>query len=409
MNSPKRLSRASTLWCLFLPLVVLPNLGPVFQTQAGLFLVSDLYVVPLLLSLLFSTTPGIKLRVGKITPFLFLLLIWSFITILLIRPQFDYADDAIAIVSLAKLVKISVYVFAGLLLTRTLANPAQRLRFDSVVLATGLVTGVSLLLLINGPQRYYGASSHVGYESSNGISVILAMLLTYLGARFITGAGSSRWRAIMPFASLVMIAGLFVSGGRGGWIALAIGGLYIAFRVGFFTPKVIGLSIAVSVTVLAMYSTLTPFREEVERTLRPEEVYIDASVVGSTVGGLDTGGRIDILMTQAPKFQDSPVVGVGFRHIGELSGLSSSGSHNFWMQMYLETGIVGGSLTVLIIVLMWSQANKIKRDVPFLEIPVKAALLTAFMAGLTEAYFYTGMVVFFLLVVYAPVGSFLPS
>ncbi len=45
---------------------------------------------------------------------------------------------------------------------------------------------------------------------------------------------------------------------------------------------------------------------------------------------------------ESAKFPKSPIFGTGFYHRGEKSGLWLTGSHNFWIQMFLETGLVGG-------------------------------------------------------------------
>ena len=104
----------------------------------------------------------------------------------------------------------------------------------------------------------------------------------------------------------------------------------------------------------------------------------------------------------------APVFGTGFFHRGfefSKSSLDEVGSHNFWLQMFLETGIVGGGLVLLIFWRMWRQAVFLERKGEKLAIAVQSAFVAAFVGGMSGEYFYGGIALFTLFIVYAPIGS----
>jgi hypothetical protein len=82
-----------------------------------------------------------------------------------------------------------------------------------------------------------------------------------------------------------------------------------------------------------------------------------------------------------------------------------TGSHNFFIQMFLETGIVGGVLVISIFAIAWQQAgfsivvrNKI-------GVATRASLVTAIAGGMSGEYYYGGIGVLVLLAVLAVAGS----
>jgi len=83
------------------------------------------------------------------------------------------------------------------------------------------------------------------------------------------------------------------------------------------------------------------FREQVDKTLfLPTEQY---GYQGTrNVGTLDDGGRFQTWDHEARKLDNAPIFGTGMWHRGGSSGLWTTGSHNYWLQMFLETGVVGG-------------------------------------------------------------------
>jgi O-antigen ligase len=123
---------------------------------------------------------------------------------------------------------------------------------------------------------------------------------------------------------------------------------------------------------------------------------------------VDDGARVWTWEHEAPKFVNAPVFGTGFFHRGGESNLWSTGSHNFFLQMFLETGFVGGSLLLLIFFFAWQQACHPVARRNKVGIATRAALITAMTAGITGEYFYGGIGVLVLFAALAMVGS-LPS
>jgi hypothetical protein len=120
---------------------------------------------------------------------------------------------------------------------------------------------------------------------------------------------------------------------------------------------------------------------------------------------LDDAGRLKNWSAAAKRFPQAPFWGAGFFHRGGYSALRFTGSHNFFLQMFLETGVVGGLLVLLIFFMMWRQAGMVVARSAQLEIPLKCALLAAFVGGFGGEYFYGGPPVLALIAVYAPVGA----
>jgi O-antigen ligase len=151
----------------------------------------------------------------------------------------------------------------------------------------------------------------------------------------------------------------------------------------------------------AAYQALPSFKSLVDETLSP-------SRNSNSEAPLDDGARIWTWQHEAPKFLAAPVMGTGFFHRGDLSGLWSSGSHNFFLQMFLETGIVGGGLVILVFACAWRQACCRVAMQNRVSVATRAALVTAITAGMSGEYFYGGTGVLVLFAVLALVGS-LPS
>jgi hypothetical protein len=143
----------------------------------------------------------------------------------------------------------------------------------------------------------------------------------------------------------------------------------------------------------------------VDKTLAPDPEYLpENTAVG--IGGFDDGARINIWLRQAPELVNAPVLGTGYFHRGGRSGIWPTGSHNHWIQMFLETGLIGGTLTLLILLRLWRHTNHAAVRAAGYDVAMKAVLVTTFVAGMTGEYFYGGLSVFTLFVVYGPSGAF---
>jgi O-antigen ligase len=157
------------------------------------------------------------------------------------------------------------------------------------------------------------------------------------------------------------------------------------------------------VVVLTLYQSTPEFRRQVDMTIFPTEEY--GLQETSTVAGVDQGARLETWTNEAGKLDNAPLFGSGIWHRGGPTGLWTTGSHNFWLQMFLETGFIGGILVIAIVVKMWKQATGLRVHGRRADIPLKAALIAVIVGGLGETYFYGGIVLFTALAVYAPAGG----
>ena len=199
--------------------------------------------------------------------------------------------------------------------------------------------------------------------------------------------------------------GLFCSDGRGGWAAAALGLGYLFLRRGLSRRTLVAIA-AVVVVALYCYSSYPAFRYQIDITFFPDEEYRKLMAeYGSGIAGVDDGARLMTWTHEAAKFVNAPIFGSGFYHRGRLSGLWTTGSHNFFLQMFLETGAVGGVLVLVILAQMWRQAGSAAAGEAGLTLPLKAALVAAVAGGMSGEYFYGGIVLLSLLLVYAPAGA----
>jgi len=402
------------LWLWSFPLLFLPNLGVGIATAQGGLELSDFLIWSYLGLLVVATPVRRGLNVSRITPLLGMFVLWATASTLTIPLRYPYISNPLEVYGpfglgneqvtfgLLKIAKLCLYGVAGILTARALKDAEARAAFDWSLLGGGVVTGLSLFVLGSG-ERTNEASQGLTYSATNGTSAMVAILLVYLSARYLTGSGSRHWRQTAPFGFVIMAAGFALSNGRGGWIAALAGLCYIAVRLGFRRQLVVYGTLAL-VVVAALYQTQPDFKDQVDMT-----VFAPASTSGyqgtRNVGSLDDGGRFENWSHESRQFVHEPLLGTGFYHRGGLSGLWSTGSHNFFLQMFLETGVIGGTLVFAVVVSMWRQAGRLAAAEPYEDLALKAALVAAIVAGFGGEYFYGGVILFALFAVYAPTGS----
>lgn len=402
------------LWLWFFPLLFLPNLGYGAATANGSLQLADFLIWPYFVLLLFALPHGQRLNVGRITPLLVAFVVWATFSTISIPARYDYASDLFAnfgplavgsgpvTFGLLKIAKLCIYGLAGVWTARALADEYARDAFDWSLLAAGVVTGISLFALGSGEDINH-ADAGMTYSATNGISVMMAILLCYLTGRYLTGQGSARWRRVARFGFVVMAAGFFLSDGRGGWIAAIAALAYLFIRLGF-SRKLLTYGVAALMVIGFLYNTQPDFKQQVDMTLSAPTSH--SGYQGTrNIGTIDDGGRFQNWAQEARKLFNAPVLGTGFFHRGGLSGLWSTGSHNFFIQMFLETGVVGGLLVIAVLSAMWRQAMRLVREAPHADIALKAAVIAAIVGGVSGEYFYGGIILFTLFAVYAPTGG----
>jgi O-antigen ligase len=384
-----------------LPFLFLPNLGLAHETPFGVLEISDYLIGPYLGLLLLTVRTHHRLMVHQLNVPMLLFLGWALASTLTINWRFGYTSDYFTEFGLLKIGKMALYVVAGYWTCLSLQNRAARDKYEWALLSAGAVASLGLIVsrgLGIGPPILQDPTA--GYKASNATSVMAAILFCYIAGRWALRLGIPRWRTGARVVLPMMIVGMGVSDGRGGWLAAAVGIAYLAYRRGWRQEVALALVI-VGVGAIGAYRFIPAFRADADRTFSPDPKYMQRYGVG--VYGVDEGGRVSTWLAEAPKLIDHPVMGTGIYHRGGRTRLWNTGSHSFWLQMYLETGIVGGSLVLLIFGLMWRQTIRVSEFTSD-TLAVHSALVVAFVGGLGGEYFYGGMVLFTLFAVYGFVG-----
>lgn len=395
-------------WLAWLPMLFLPNVGGIGgPTAFGSLDLSDYLIVPFVVMV--TLDGGLRrgrLLVDRTAPLFFCFVFWALFSTLLIRERFDYPGDQQVIFGALKLGKLSLYGLAGLLVARALRDDYTRRLFLWSLLAAGVVNAVALTSFQPGQTGSSAAGQRIlveGYKANNAVSAMMAVLITYLGSVLLTGQGSHFWRIAAGPGIAVMGLGFLISKGRGGWAAALVGAAYLFHRRGLSLRTLTGVCLVVLLLAVA-YLEVPDFQAEVDRTLWPDQLYLQRYQAG--IAGFDDGVRWVCWTNEAAKLVHDPLLGTGFFHRGGKTALWIDGSHNFFLQMFLETGVVGGLLVLATGLQMWRQAGSAAILAPGLVTSLRAALLAAWVGGMSGEYFYGGTGLLVLLLVYAPVGSF---
>jgi len=388
-------------WLFFLPLLFLPNLGYSRDTAFGALEMSDYLVVPYLALLLAGKGRAYPSCSEGLRHVLVAFLAWAFLGTVSINLRYDYGQNYDALYyALLKLAKLALYGFAGLLTISRVQGGLRHREFHWSLLAVIAVLGTGLLV---GPGKDANIQEALlGYKAINPVSVTAAVLVGYCSGLLASGYGSGRWKRAATATLVLGLAGIFVSGARGGWLAAALTAPYLVWRRGVSRASV-GLVVGFLIVGYVGYRVFPTFQQKFDFTVTPELRYETGEV--ASIKGIDEGGRWESWSWEVSKLTNAPFWGTGFYHRGALSGLNSNGSHNFFLQMFLETGLVGGCLVLIAFRRMWLDAGSRGAQQALLTTPLRAALIAAVVGGMGGEYFYGGFPLLALFLVYAPTGS----
>jgi O-antigen ligase len=390
------------LWLAWLPLLFLPNFGLGGSTGFGVLELSDFLIGPFLILAALAGRRRGRTAIHLLLPLLIGFVAWASLSTLLIRERYGYSNDIAIINGALKLGRLALYGFAGVLAAGALSDEAGRSNFPWAVLASGLIVGIALMKVHDPNDAFHTGQAASGYKAANAVSVMMAMLLCYLGGLWINGLGTPLWRRLAGPSLALMILGFLISRGRGGWLAALAGAAYLISRRGL-SPRLLAGLVGAAVLTGVAYSFIPEFRLELDRTIWPDQ---QAMVwYHSGVGGFDDGARLSTWAHELAALSRSPLLGTGFFHRGGASGLWATGSHNFFLQMFLETGLVGGLLVLAIFHRLWMLAGSEQSRAHGQDVPARSALVAALVGGLSGEYFYGGMVIFTLLLIFAPLGG----
>jgi len=393
------------LWLFYFPLLFLPSLGFSRQTPFGIIEISDFLIVPFIILLVITPSARYEQKLSQLNRLLLVFLLWACLTTLSIPFRYDYLSVVPILVGcFLKLAKLSLYVTAGVFISKKLSDSTTRAQWLWSLIAALVMLSVGLVLSTNDPGMQSSTDALQGYKSYNAIIVSMAIMCTYVAGLWIDDIGSRKWRlgaAIALGAALcsIVASASLSNHGRGGWLGLIVGcGYFLWKRTATF--KATSIALVLILTALIGYTAVPDFRSLVDSTISAEPAGGEYSV-----SGVNDGGRISTWSHEAPKWMNAPLLGTGFYHRGGESGLWDTGSHNFYIQIFLETGVIGGVLMILIFAQMWRQTGSSLALQQRIRTPTRAALIAAMMAGMSGEYFYGSAAVLVLFSGFAFTGS----
>lgn len=127
--------------------------------------------------------------------------------------------------------------------------------------------------------------------------------------------GFSRWKILLPLVALIMgITASFLSGSRGGWIALPALLIFSIWFVRNAIPKNLLLAVAIliiSIPVIAYVVPQTGVAKRVNQTVENLKLYKD-SAINSPYRATSVGSRFEMWRAAWAIFVDKPLLGVGW-------------------------------------------------------------------------------------------------
>jgi len=377
----------------------LPDLGFRRATALGTLDIGDYLILPYIILLLVAKGHACPRYSKGLRYVLVAFVAWALVGVLTINVRYDYGFDYSTMTfSLLKIAKLVLYGLAGVLTMTKVNGSHVRREFHWSLLGVIIVMAISLLL---GPGKDIEDKTNMGYISHNYLSVTAAILFSYCSGLLASGYGSKRWKLAAAVTLVFGLAGILMSEGRGGWVATILAVLYVMWRKGL-RREIIALVAGFLMIGYVSYREFPSFQQRLDFTVSPDL----RSQTGETtnIAGLDEGGRIEN-WSEIENFANAPFWGTGFYHRAGLSGIWWNGSHNFFIQMFLETGFAGGGLILLAFARMWVEAGSRVAQQALLTTPLRAALIAAVAGGMSGDYYYGGIALLAVFLVYAPTGA----
>ncbi len=214
--------------------------------------------------------------------------------------------------------------------------------------------------------------------SGNSASVLLATSSAF----FIAAIVKRTWQILLV---LPLLVALFTTTGRAGYLGLFSAIVYILIRNRKFSSAAIALIITLVVYVLSFIP-----------------------IIGAAISTMLGKGDSDILFMESNgrvaiyDFFINEIAleklffGSGFGVWGGGSGLPEHTMHNFFLQMWAESGVIGMLLCVWLTIEMIRQTKsnirtgKCQEFNRYYIVGFRAALIAVFFASMTETYLYGG-------------------
>jgi len=175
-----------------------------------------------------------------------------------------------------------------------------------------------------------------------------------------------RWRPMLVVVVLAVVPLLILTYARGAWIGLYIGLLFIGLAQSRLL--LVALFTATILIALAIPSV----------TARLSDLDIAKSKANAEVDANSAEWRIDYWQRVLPLVQDSPVTGIGIGMIPNETA-EEAPAHSAFVDVIVETGILGLAALLVVIVAMWAALARAGRrlyDGPARGVTVGAAAIS---------------------------------
>lgn len=390
-------------WLFIFPFVFMPSFNMSRQTPLGLLEVGDMVMPFLLIALVVGQKSALKQEMDAVRWPALGFVAWAILGVITIPLRFssDIGWQTLMF-SLAKVFKFLEYGGAAFLIVRCLTDMQIRRRWNWSILGALWLLSAGLF---DNPADVNQAQAFSNY---NAVSVTISILVVYVVCTWFDNRMGQVWKKAAVVTVVTTLFALMITvstaerHGRGGWLGLFCGVVYLFFSRSRSYKSVLMIC-SVAVVLVVGYFMLPSFRSLVNFTRTGEELR-DENGFESKYGMIDQGGRVSTWVHEAPKLWAHPIIGTGFYYRQE-AGLWDSGSHNFFIQMFLETGIVGGVLLLIITWRLWAACGKPFARLSRYATPCRAAIISACVSGMTGEYYYGGLPLLVAIAVLAPALS----
>jgi hypothetical protein len=316
--------------------------------------------------------------------------------------RFPTAEQNVAVMGVLRMAKFTIYALMAFASLRCFASPTYR---KTVLFAWGAgVVLMSSVLLRQALSLDAGVGVKDGlYISGNPASVALACVVVSAISVMVMGRLSAAQTWLIGAVSMAAVIGMLFSQGRGGWISLLLGSAFMVrkVRVGY---------VVAAATIAMLVVTAAENSPTVSRSLRglvvEEQVYSTGGEDAES--SLNDAGRVATWFHESAKLAEHPILGYGIFHRGGASPLWSTGSHNFFLQMFLESGLLGGGAFVWFFWTLWRATQTLPRQARVGARAVLIAMVAGAMGGeylYGDAPLYCFLVALWMLAIPAELGG----
>jgi O-antigen ligase len=294
--------------------------------------------------------------------------------------RFPAADPRVAVMGVLRMAKFSGYALLAFASLRCFAS----LKYRKTVLAgwgsgVVLISGVLVYQALLHDQAMPG-SIQTDLLLGNATSVALACIVVTSLSVLFSGSLSRRESWVLGAVTTAAVVGMIFSQGRGGWVSLIVGAAFMVRRIRI--RHVVAVA-TVALVVVAAAANSASVSSNLKRLIVEQQGY---SASGEDAeSSMDDGGRILTWIHESAKLAEHPLLGFGIFHRGGASPLWSSGSHNFFLQMFLEAGLFGGGAFLWFVWSLWSGTRMLHGES---GVGARAVLVTMTVGAMGGEYLY---------------------